>query len=66
LFSSAHTLLLLEEYRKLKDQFRDPKIKKKDFWNKIRDVFSENGYNPTADNLDKKFRNLKRNYIEVH
>ncbi|XP_046383440.1 uncharacterized protein LOC124154010 [Ischnura elegans] len=48
-WKKEQTLLLLEEYRRRVDSFRDPKIKKKDLWQEISRTFTEKGYNFSED-----------------
>lgn len=59
------TLLLMEEYHARKEKFRDLTIKKKSLWREIAVVFEKNNYYVSPENLDKKFRNLKRTYIKI-
>lgn len=59
------TLLLMEEYHARKEKFRDTTIKKKSLWREIAVVFEKNNYYVSPENLDKKFRNLKRTYIKI-
>lgn len=58
--------LLLEEYKRRKDKFRDPTKKKSTLWQQIARVMSDEGAsNITADMCDKKFRNLKMTYRKI-
>ncbi|KAK2588122.1 hypothetical protein KPH14_004175 [Odynerus spinipes] len=59
------TLLLIEAYDVRKDKFRDSTIKKKTLWKEIAAEFEKKNYHVSAENLDKKFRNLKRTYIKI-
>ncbi|KAK4878549.1 hypothetical protein RN001_011055 [Aquatica leii] len=59
------TLLLISKYKSLKDDFRDPKIKKKGLWAKIKEHFLKEGYEVTEELLDRKFRNLKKTYTGI-
>nr|CAI5822544.1 unnamed protein product [Callosobruchus analis] len=58
-------LLLLEEYRRLRDSFRNPKMKKRTLWQQIAAVFTKHNYKVTEDMLDKKFRNLKQTFMRI-
>ncbi|VEN39662.1 unnamed protein product [Callosobruchus maculatus] len=58
-------LLLLEEYRKLRDLFRNPKMKKRTLWQQIVAVFNNYKYNVNEEILDKKFRNLKQTFMRI-
>lgn len=64
-WTDENTTLLLEEYHKRKDLFRDPSKKKKDLWWEIRLVFVDQGFDISTDTLDKKFRNMKHTYKRV-
>lgn len=55
----------MEEYRKRKEKFRDPKIKKKDLWREISRVFRNYNYIVHEDAIDKKFRNLKQTFMRI-
>ncbi|XP_055849973.1 uncharacterized protein LOC129914667 isoform X2 [Episyrphus balteatus] len=57
--------LLINSYVAMKDEFRDPKIRKKELWIRISDKFREVGYEIGFEQLDKKFRNLKSTYYQV-
>ncbi|XP_055902871.1 uncharacterized protein LOC129939034 isoform X2 [Eupeodes corollae] len=57
--------LLINSYLDLKDEFRDPRIRKKDLWIQISEKFRDVGYEIPYDLLDKKFRNLKSTYFQV-
>ncbi|KAI4492286.1 hypothetical protein M0802_009867 [Mischocyttarus mexicanus] len=59
------TLLLMKEYYVRKERFKNAKIKKKTLWTEIAIVFDKNNYYVSPENLDKKFRNLKRTYIKI-
>ena len=56
--------LLLTEYEKRKEKFRNPTIKKKMLWSEIKNIFDEHSYKISSDGLDKKFRNLKKNLFK--
>nr|CAI5844268.1 unnamed protein product [Callosobruchus analis] len=58
-------LLLLEEYRRLRDSFRNPKIKKRTLWQQIVAVFTKHNYKVTEEMLDKKFRKLKQTFMRI-
>lgn len=58
--------MLLNEYEKRKDKFRNPTIKKKLLWAEIKTEFMKYDYIITAEALDKKFRNLKKTYLKIH
>ncbi|XP_043488481.1 uncharacterized protein LOC122515238 isoform X2 [Polistes fuscatus] len=65
IWTKKATLLLMEEYYARKEKFRDFTIKKKLLWKEIAVVFEKNNYYVSPENLDKKFRNLKRTYIKI-
>lgn len=66
MWTKVSTKLLIHEYEELKEDFRDPKIKKRTLWNKIKKRFEENGYGMvTEDILDRKWRNLKKTYTLI-
>lgn len=54
-----NTKLLLERYAEKKNDFRNPKIKKRTLWEEIKQDFASKGYNVTIDMLDRKMRNMK-------
>lgn len=66
MWTQSNIRLLLEEYDKRKDKFRNPSIKKKLLWSEIKDEFVKHNYTVTNDILDKKFRNLKKTYLKIH
>lgn len=53
------------EYLGRVESFRDPKIKKRDLWNAIAEVFLRKGYQITWAALDRKWRNLKKTYTTI-
>ncbi|KAF5283135.1 hypothetical protein FQR65_LT14064 [Abscondita terminalis] len=59
------TKLLIQSYFNLKEEFRNPQIKKKLFWSKIKNIFLNNGYKIDEEALDRKWRNLKKTYTNV-
>ncbi|EFN86471.1 hypothetical protein EAI_04618, partial [Harpegnathos saltator] len=63
-WNNKSTKLFLESYKERKEQFRNPKIKKKLLWLGIAQVLKVNGYTDEnmVDILDKKMRNMKRSY----
>lgn len=61
----AATLLLLELYRSKKEDFNNPKKKKKTLWRSIADQMCEKGHNVKPEHCDKKMRNLKQTYKTV-
>lgn len=66
LWDENSTKLLLDEYENYYDQFRNPKIKKKDVWEKIANRFKENGYSKISVTiLDQKMRNLENTYKKI-
>ncbi|KAF5280957.1 hypothetical protein FQA39_LY17916 [Lamprigera yunnana] len=60
-WSRSNTLLLIENYKRLKEKFCNPKVKNKDVWADVILEFYKRGLAVTADRLDRKFRNLKTN-----
>ncbi|KAL2737689.1 uncharacterized protein V1478_001775 [Vespula squamosa] len=64
-WTRSKTLLLIEAYDARKERFIDPRIKKKTLWKEIALEFEKKNYYVSAENLDKKFRNLKRTYIKI-
>lgn len=64
-WTRSKTLLLIESYGARKEKFRNPTIKKKTLWQEIALEFKKKNYYVSAENLDKKFRNLKRTYIKI-
>lgn len=56
---------MLEEYYKLKDEFRDPTIKNSIPWSKIKSAFYNHGHIITKDCLSTKFRNLKKTFSNI-
>ncbi|XP_025267850.1 uncharacterized protein LOC112639121, partial [Camponotus floridanus] len=58
-------LLMLEEYKKRAERFRNPKSKKKQLWQEISDEMTKYGYKVDADVIDKKFRNMKTRYLII-
>ncbi|KYM99393.1 hypothetical protein ALC62_09896, partial [Cyphomyrmex costatus] len=57
--------LMLEEYKKRVDRFRNPKNKKKQLWQEICNEMAKYGYKVEADAIDKKFRNMKSRYLVI-
>uniref|UniRef100_A0A6P7FTU3 Uncharacterized protein LOC114332602 n=1 Tax=Diabrotica virgifera virgifera TaxID=50390 RepID=A0A6P7FTU3_DIAVI len=64
-WNSENTKLLITEYGKNISEFRDPKIKKKSVWGKIKQVFRKMDYAVCEDDLDRKMRNLKHHYKNI-
>ncbi|XP_054009683.1 uncharacterized protein LOC128893010 [Hylaeus anthracinus] len=58
--------LLLDEYLERKERFQSPLNLKKSLWNEIRKKFAEKDYIISEEQLDKKFRNLKKTYIKIY
>ncbi|KYN19765.1 hypothetical protein ALC57_07918, partial [Trachymyrmex cornetzi] len=59
------TKLFLQAYFERKEQFRDPKVRKKSLWTQICNVMSNKGYNVDEDTVDRKMRNLKKTYRTI-
>lgn len=59
------TLLLIELYKSYQESMKDPRIKKKDVWNRIAADMAASGYQFHGDMCDKKWRNLKKSYNGV-
>lgn len=57
--------MLIDEYKKIKNEFRNPQIKKNTLWKKIQETFASHGYGITIANLDAKMRNMKHHYKTV-
>lgn len=55
-------MLLVSAYKEKKEDFRNPKVKKRGLWTEIKNVFLERGYIVTEDDLDRKWRNMKKTY----
>lgn len=64
-WTNKTTKLLLQKYYERKDNFRNPKIKKKLLWMEIIKEFKTIGYNVNEDLLDRKMRNLKQSYKSI-
>ncbi|KAJ8974686.1 hypothetical protein NQ317_019842 [Molorchus minor] len=58
-------MLLLDEYHKIVDQFRNPTVKKKPLWDKIANNMFQYGYDVKGDIIDKKFRNMKNTFNKI-
>lgn len=56
---------MLEEYRARITKFRNPKYRKKLLWEEIANIMNKNGYNVSADAIDKKMRNMKSTYRKI-
>lgn len=56
------TMLLISSYKERKDDFRNPKIKKRGLWTSIKEEFFNHGHTITEEELDRKWRNLKKTY----
>ncbi|CAG9772853.1 unnamed protein product [Ceutorhynchus assimilis] len=65
LWNTSTTKLLISEYKKRLEQFRNPKIKKKSLWEAIAQIFRKIGYNITVQELDCKMRNIKHHYKTI-
>lgn len=59
------TLWLIGLYKTYQESMKDPRIKKKDVWNRIAADMAANGYHFHGDMCDKKWRNLKKSYHGV-
>lgn len=59
------TLWLIGLYKTYQESMKDPRIKKKDVWNRIAADMAANGYHFHGDMCDKKWRNLKKSYNGV-
>lgn len=57
---------LIEEYRKLIVQFRDPKARQKDLWIKVADGMQTKGYYVDFQMCDRKWRNLKQTFKSIY
>lgn len=55
----------MEEYQKIKNQFRDPKKKKKLLWEEISKHMTLKGYSINAEIADRKMRNMKNTYRTI-
>lgn len=64
-WTRSKTLFLIEAYDARKEKFNDSTIKKKTLWSEIAGEFERRNCHVSAENLDKKFRNLKRTYIKI-
>lgn len=65
IWSHQNTLLLIDEYEKLSVKFRNPKIKKKVLWELIAAALQKKGYLVTADQADRKMRNMKTTFKTI-
>jgi hypothetical protein len=61
----ASTKLLIQSYSELKEQFRNPKLKKKDLWQEIEAKFRKQKYRVNTEALDRKWRNFKKRYTTI-
>lgn len=59
------TLLFLDEYGKLIDDFRNPMKKKKILWEKISAAMAAKGYQTDSGLLDRKMRNMKSTFNKI-
>lgn len=60
------TKLFLSSYLDRKENFRNPKVKKKTLWTEILQVMKANGYSDlNEDLLDRKMRNMKKSYKNI-
>ncbi|XP_072377499.1 uncharacterized protein [Diabrotica undecimpunctata] len=64
-WNSENTKLLITEYGKYISEFRNPKMKKKITWGKIKEVFHKMNYMVCEEDLDRKMRNLKHHYKTI-
>lgn len=64
-WTRENTKLLLQSYSDRKNQFQDPKIKKKILWSQIVKEFEIKGCYVLEDILDRKMRNLKQTYKNI-
>ncbi|KYQ50315.1 hypothetical protein ALC60_10629 [Trachymyrmex zeteki] len=64
-WSEKAVFLMLEEYKKRAERFRNPENKKKRLWQEISDEMTKYGYKVKADVIDRKFRNLKMRYLRI-
>uniref|UniRef100_A0A6P7HBL9 Uncharacterized protein LOC114346662 n=1 Tax=Diabrotica virgifera virgifera TaxID=50390 RepID=A0A6P7HBL9_DIAVI len=53
-WNQATVNLLINSYRELKEEFRNPKTKKKALWSQIKTNFEKLGYSMSEDLLDRK------------
>ncbi|XP_024868196.1 uncharacterized protein LOC112452303 [Temnothorax curvispinosus] len=59
------TKLLLECYANRKNDFRNPKLRKRTVWEEIKQDFAKKGHCITIDMLDRKMRNMKHTYKTI-
>lgn len=64
-WTNGNILLLLDSYKQRVDKFRNPVVRKKIVWTEIAQVFNANGTSFTVDELDIKFRSLKKTFSMV-
>ncbi|XP_044737066.1 uncharacterized protein LOC123299007 [Chrysoperla carnea] len=66
IWTSPMVYALIEEYRKLIVQFRDPKARQKDLWIKVADGMQMKGYHVDYQMCDRKWRNLKQTFKSIY
>lgn len=64
-WSNSLTRLLVQEYMKRAELFRNPKHKKKDLWRDVSTVFEQHGHQIPWQIIDKKWRNMKQTYKTI-
>ncbi|KAJ9582008.1 hypothetical protein L9F63_003591 [Diploptera punctata] len=65
-WSREMTQILIEEYRNMVDDFRNPHKKQKDLWYELANNMSQKGYDVSWDMCDRKWRNLKHTFKTIH
>lgn len=62
-WSDTNTRLLLIEFKKYYEFWRNGKInKKKDMWKKVANAVNEKGYDCTAEQVENRIKSLQRSY----
>lgn len=60
------TQILIEEYRNMVADFRNPHKKQKDLWYELASNMCRRGYDVTWDMCDRKWRNLKHTFKTIY
>jgi Myb/SANT-like DNA-binding domain len=64
-WTSANVRNMIREYTALKNDFRDPKQKQKLVWERLAERLQDQGINVSAEDADKKWRNLKMTFKRI-
>ncbi|XP_046684747.1 uncharacterized protein LOC124370496 isoform X3 [Homalodisca vitripennis] len=56
--------LLIREYKRYKNEFSNPDVRRRDYWEKVSNNLAVSGYSFDVEQCEKKWRNLRKTYKE--